>query len=166
MLWPVTQEKYISTSGCAESAHHCSPLHELHPEMLTTRVCVELGVMKKGTSNNAVPGDSSSTVVICSVDVEPCPGHIVELNEVKFTANAISSLCSETAQKLSDSQVDEAKLSQDSIEKEKADVLDRISQDLDYLLNRTPSPRKARSIKLLNNSQKLMENNNYIKPKI
>lgn len=133
--------------------------------MLTTRVCVELGVMKKGAADSALPGDNGSTVVICSVDVEPCPGHIVELNEVKFTANAIGSLCPEGAQKLSEPRVCETTLSLDKIEEDRTDVLDRISQDLDYLLNRSPSPTKSRNLKLVNNNQKIVQNNSCIKPR-
>lgn len=148
ILWPVTKNNYISTSGCPEGAECCSPLRAKRPEMLTTRVCVELGVLKNGDSASmCLPDGSPSTVVICSVDVEPCPGHIVELNEVKFTTNAIGSLCSESvAQKVAEPIVGATTL---ETKADKTDVLDRISQDLDYLLNRSPSPptkaRRARA---------------------
>lgn len=157
ILWPVTQNNYISTSSCVDGARCCSPMHQNHAEILTTRVCVELGVVKNA-SENALLGDNASTVVICSVDVEPCPGHIVELNEVKFTANTMGTMCSENAQKLADARSNDMKsVSLDKIEENKTDVLDRISQDLDYLLNRSPSPTKTRKNKNYQQSKTRLE---------
>ncbi|XP_039292578.1 uncharacterized protein LOC111062656 [Nilaparvata lugens] len=49
-------------------------------EVVTTRVCVELGVITNGDKcDNSVDVPS---IVVCSVDVEPCPGKVVELSEV------------------------------------------------------------------------------------
>lgn len=145
ILWPITKNNYISTSSCQEGAKCCSPPRPKRPEILTTRVCVELGVLKNGDSHNSLGDGSPSTVVICNVDVEPCPGHMIELNEVKFTTNAIGSLCPDSiAQKV----VPVPALGNTPSTEtngDKTDVLDRISQDLDYLLNRSPSPStKAR----------------------
>lgn len=158
LLWPVTKNNYISTSGCPQGAECCSPLRAKRPEMLTTRVCVELGVLKNSDSASIGLSDGSpSTVVICSVDVEPCPGHIVELNEVKFTTNAIGPLCSESvAQKVADPIGGATTL---ETKADKTDVLDRISQDLDYLLNRSPSPpSKVRRARALFGSPKMPRN--------
>lgn len=144
ILWPMTHN-YISTSSCVENPLCCSPLHQSHPEMLTTRVCVELGVMKNPMNGASSGNENPSTVVICSVDVEPCPGHVVELNEVKFTTNTIGEICVDnTAQKLNEIHKCESISVSTEVKEDKADVLDRISQDLDYLLNRSPSPSKTR----------------------
>ncbi len=163
MVWPVTQNNYISTS---DAVRCYSPLHQRHPEILTTRVCVELGVMKNA-ADRVSPGDGPSTVVICSVDVEPCPGHIVELNEVKFTTNSTGVPCLENAQKDDETKANEnvaVALDQKEIRDDKTDVLDRISQDLDYLLNRSPSPTKSRkNLRILNSSPK-RKLNNLVKP--
>ncbi|XP_065201257.1 uncharacterized protein LOC135832148 isoform X2 [Planococcus citri] len=163
ILWPATHDNYISSS-CSKNPVYCSPLHQNHPEILTTRVCVELGVVKN-TVNGALAGnDNSSTVVICSVDVEPCPGHIVELNEVKFTTNTIGEICVDnTAQKLCEIHKCES-FSTDAENPQKADVLDRISQDLDYLLNRSPSPNKTRkySFKSTTNSARITPTNSKL----
>lgn len=161
ILWPVTQHNYISTSSCSENLLCCSPLRQNHPEILTTRVCVELGVMKNAIDSSVPGSENPSTVVICSVDVEPCPGHVVELNEVKFTTNTIGNICVEnTAQKFNEIHKCDTSIPADVAEEEKTDVLDRISQDLDYLLNRSPSPSKSRkrSIKNVNNSPKITQN--------
>lgn len=77
--------------------------------MTTTRVCVITSVVV-----------DSPSVVVCSVDVEPCSGisdtnkPTVEVKEMKRDMKT-------------DSQVEQVR---------DADVMDRICHDLDYLLNR------------------------------
>lgn len=87
------------------------------PDMLATHVCVEVGLVKQ----HATTADESPTIVVCSVDVEPCrQPHMLFMS-------GVTDKSSSTAPELPDVSVGD---SNDD------DVLDRISQDLDYLLNR------------------------------
>jgi hypothetical protein len=169
------------------------PAISTQQEIVTTRVCVELGVItaprhldRQGT------GDSGGTletpaIVLCSVDVEPCHRGVVDLAEVTAAveANACCSnggtpLETQEGQEIStenlgscngDSQPDgqevspqagdaedetgkpcssaerrqpegrekpQPVISVSSVTEEKEDMMDRISHDLDYLLNRRP----------------------------
>lgn len=89
------------------------------PDMLATHVCVEVGLVKQ----HATTMNGSPTIVVCSVDVEPC-----RQSHALFMSGVTDKSSSSTAPELGtdgsggDSNDD--------------DVLDRISQDLDYLLNR------------------------------
>ncbi|XP_025208811.1 uncharacterized protein LOC112604131 [Melanaphis sacchari] len=87
------------------------------PDMLATHVCVEVGLVKQHTTI----ADDSPTIVVCSVDVEPCrQPHMLFMS-------GMTDKSSSTAPERSDGSAGD---SNDD------DVLDRISQDLDYLLNR------------------------------
>ncbi|XP_027846622.2 uncharacterized protein LOC114126804 [Aphis gossypii] len=87
------------------------------PDMLATHVCVEVGLVKQ----HATAADESPTIVVCSVDVEPCrQPHMLFMS-------GVTDKSSSTTPELPD--VSGGDSNDD-------DVLDRISQDLDYLLNR------------------------------
>jgi hypothetical protein len=149
LVWPTPQHNsYISTAtGCSDET----------ASLFKTRVSVEVGVLNK----------NPESVFICNVDVEPCPGHIIELNELKFTTNAIGSLqcpANATATKLNElPPPPSSEVTREPAEvvdvKTTPDVLDRISQDLDYLLNRSPSPTRSRKNV---NGAKLVTNNNCV----
>lgn len=82
------------------------------PDMLATHVCVEVGLVKQ----HATTSDGSPTIVVCSVDVEPCrQPHMLFM---------------------SSSTTPEPGTDGSGGDSNDDDVLDRISQDLDYLLNR------------------------------
>jgi hypothetical protein len=85
--------------------------------MLATHVCVEVGLVKQ----HATTADDSPTIVVCSVDVEPCrQPHMLFMSGT--TDKSLSAPPERSEGSVGDSDDD--------------DVLDRISQDLDYLLNR------------------------------
>jgi len=88
------------------------------PDMLATHVCVEVGLVKPHTTTL----DGSPTIVMCSVDVEPCrQPHALFMSGV--TDKSPLSTAPKTGTDGSGGDSND-------------DVLDRISQDLDYLLNR------------------------------
>lgn len=125
-------------------------------EIVTTRVCVELGVIKNGTDK----GDMAEPPAIISycVNVEPCSGN-VELNEVTLKTVSESHKPSVTEADYSNSIKDDSDknavistVTNESVDKNSnnspvnslvksngngSDVLEKISHDLDYLLNRT-----------------------------
>jgi len=89
------------------------------PDMLATHVCVEVGLVKQ----HATTADGTPTIVVCSVDVEPFrQPHMLFMSGVtdKSSSTAPEHVTADGSG--GDSNDD--------------DVLDRISQDLDYLLNR------------------------------
>lgn len=91
------------------------------PDMLATHVCVEVGLVKQ----HATTADGSPTIVVCSVDVEPFrQPHMLFMS-------GVTDKSSSTAPELgtADGAGGDSNDNDD-------DVLDRISQDLDYLLNR------------------------------
>ncbi|XP_068086168.1 uncharacterized protein [Anabrus simplex] len=149
-------------------------------EILTTRVCVELGVITPQQLGDHPEGeDTPPAIVLCSVDVEPCHHGLLELTEVTAAVTTHSGTVSgggftekvcapeeilpieepqktEPAESLKTDLLSEKETAQGEVEKaEKVPVipkivttdteddnmegmLDRISHDLDYLLNRKP----------------------------
>lgn len=105
------------------------------PDMLATHVCVEVGLVKSGPGGtNPNAANVPPTIVVCSVDVEPCrqppppttyaiPDTIPDRST--SSSKAIAAVGGDTG---NDGDGD--------------DVLDRISQDLDYLLNRKCSDQQ------------------------
>lgn len=88
------------------------------PDMLATHVCVEVGLVKQ----HGTTADGSPTIVVCSVDVEPCrQPHMLFMSGVTDKSS---------------STVPEPGTDGSGGDSNDDDVLDRISQDLDYLLNR------------------------------
>lgn len=51
-------------------------------EIITTRVCVELGVLTTHQKNEIGQEVATPAIVLCSVDVEPCQSRVVEVTEV------------------------------------------------------------------------------------
>ena len=52
-------------------------------EIITTRVCVELGVITTHQKNETTGQDvATPAIVLCSVDVEPCQSRVLEMPEV------------------------------------------------------------------------------------
>jgi len=98
------------------------------PDMLATRVCVEVGLVKSPAAASEQP-DETPTIVVCSVDVEPC----------RKPEAAGKRLASTTPERVDGGD---------------ADVLDRISQDLDYLLNRKCADAAADRGRVQRNRQK------------
>lgn len=166
------------------------PATSTQQEIVTTRVCVELGVItaprhldQQGTDDSGGTLETPA-IVLCSVDVEPCHRGVLDLAEVTAAVEANS--CSinggtllETQEEQEnateelgscngDSQPDGQEVSPQgadaedetgkscssferrqpegrekpqpviSVSEVEEDVLDRISHDLDYLLNRRP----------------------------
>jgi hypothetical protein len=157
------------------------PATSTQQEIVTTRVCVELGVITDPRQRLDQQGTlEAPAIVLCSVDVEPCHRGVVDLAEVtaaveanNFCTNGGTQEDQESATEElescnGDSQPDGQELSpqgtddEDELEKScntmerrqpegreisqpiicvteaEEDVLDRISHDLDYLLNRRP----------------------------
>lgn len=90
------------------------------PDMLATHVCVEVGLVKSSAAiaTDAADKPEMPTIVVCSVDVEPCRKQqhtkqpaVPEATDKTVTCSAVAG-------------------------DDDGDMLDRISQDLDYLLNR------------------------------
>lgn len=136
-------------------------------------MCVELGVITNSTDKGELV--EAPTIVLCSVDVEPCPGKVVELNEVtvkavgennnqtaaitdrEYVSNNDIATCTSNNSVLDDNKID--KLSDPSIsvtldQSNDGDVLEKISHDLDYLLNRTPQDSNGNSSDNLNYQRK------------
>lgn len=89
------------------------------PDMLATHVCVEVGLVKSpgaaaaaAAANDDPDKPEMPTIVVCSVDVEPC----------RTAPEPSGKRAAAASGRVGDDDDD--------------DVLDRISQDLDYLLNR------------------------------
>ncbi|GLH12057.1 Uncharacterized protein GBIM_16808, partial [Gryllus bimaculatus] len=66
------------------------PLLPPQQEIMTTRVCVELGVItsqigEQGTSEDGSAASGAPAIVLCNVDVEPCHRSLLELTEVTAT---------------------------------------------------------------------------------
>lgn len=52
-------------------------------EIITTRVCVELGVITTHQKNELTGQEvATPAIVLCSVDVEPCQSRVLEMTEV------------------------------------------------------------------------------------
>lgn len=158
------------------------PLTSTQQEIVTTRVCVELGVITDPRQHLDQQGTlEAPAIVLCSVDVEPCHRGVLDLAEMTAAAEANTCSTSEgpqeeqgsAAEELEsyngDSQPDGQELSPQGTDSEdepekscstaerkqpegreksqpvisvteaEEDMLDRISHDLDYLLNRRPS---------------------------
>jgi hypothetical protein len=177
------------------------PTISTQQEIVTTRVCVELGVItaprhtdRQGTDDSGGTLETPA-IVLCSVDVEPCHRGVLDLAEVTAAVEA-NACCTnggtplETQEELQiatenlgscngDSQPDGQEVSpraedaEDEAEKPcssaerrqpegrekpqpvisvssvtegEEDMLDRISHDLDYLLNRRPPPQNNGSM--------------------
>lgn len=123
--WQVMQTGFVDVlppSAVGDTSIRC--VVQPPPDMLATHVCVEVGLVKSVASLASLPTDADGpaelpTIVVCSVDVEPCRGGPQRSSEVATT--------------------DKAAVSGDVVDDDDGDdgdVLDRISQDLDYLLNR------------------------------
>lgn len=140
-------------------------------EIVTTRVCVELGVITNGTDKSKLV--EAPTIVLCSVDVEPCPGKVVELNEVTVKTIGennnpqISEVdCSSynkdnaSAATVNESMLVKSESSHNLIQSsDSGDMLEKISHDLDYLLNRTPQDLNVNSTDSVNYQRKSLLNN-------
>lgn len=119
------------------------------PDILTTRVCVELGLVP--TNSNMLGTEANilveaPSIVLCSVDVEPC--EIIELPRSENPEiNRIENTKKEEEISIDDESVSERKqpegrekncsVTENESEDNLDGMLDRISHDLDYLLNRT-----------------------------
>lgn len=135
------------------------------PDILTTRVCVELGLVP--TSNSNMLGTEANilveapSIVLCSVDVEPC--EIIELptnseptgrventelvNRIENTPKEIELEPNKMSLDAQNESVLERKqpegrektcVASENVDDDNLEgMLDRISHDLDYLLNRT-----------------------------
>lgn len=153
------------------------PVTSTHQEIVTTRVCVELGVIADPRQHLDQQGTlEAPAIVLCSVDVEPCHRGILDLAEVTAAVEANTCCTNEGPQEEQeeeescngDSQPDGQELSPQltcgedepekscstaerkqpegreksqpviSVTEAEEDMLDRISHDLDYLLNRRP----------------------------
>lgn len=106
--WQLVQADFVDVPPGSDTSIRC--VVQPPPDMLATHVCVEVGLVK----SSAVDQDMSElpTIVVCSVDVEPCR------QQPKGESVSEKPCTTERADGAGD------------------DVLDRISQDLDYLLNR------------------------------
>lgn len=115
--WKLMHSDFVDVPTASDTSIRC--VVQPPPDMLATHVCVEVGLVKSLLTASDVKGKSElppPTIVVCSVDVEPCRKIPQLMNEV---ADNSSSTVFE-------------KLDDDHNE----DMLDRITQDLDYLLNR------------------------------
>lgn len=127
-------------------------LRECPPDILTTRVCVELGYVPTTNSTEASILVEAPSIVLCNVDIEPC--QIVEIanstlpkiepsknRRVEISENVeIIELQEDTELEMERKQPEGREKSHvsEEIEDDNLDgMLDRISHDLDYLLNRT-----------------------------
>lgn len=131
------------------------------PDILTTRVCVELGLVP--TSNNMLGAEANilveaPSIVLCSVDVESCEAielpNITESIKIQSKESSSEEKEKTMIKKNIDAQTESSVSERKQPEgREKACVvtetedddnldgmLDRISHDLDYLLNRTAVP--------------------------
>ncbi|RZF44052.1 hypothetical protein LSTR_LSTR015107 [Laodelphax striatellus] len=147
---------FMRTSYCQNPAECSAKSNQSGPEMVTTRVCVEVGVIKNGDRGDNMM--ETPTIVLCSVDVEPCPGNVVELNEImvktitdtthqspdilnhetlKYSIDS-SSTTTPLPDNIPENVVEPTQNNESSTvdNQNDSDVLDRITQDLDYLLNR------------------------------
>lgn len=114
--WQLMHTDFVDVPTGSDTSIRC--VVQPPPDMLATHVCVEVGLVKSSmatTDPNCKSEIPPPTIVVCSVDVEPCRKLPTLLNEV---ADKSSSTVSE------------------KFDGEHDDMLDRISQDLDYLLNR------------------------------
>lgn len=111
--WQLVQADFVDVPPGSDTSIRC--VVQPPPDMLATHVCVEVGLVKSSAAAMATAATDNSdvpTIVLCSVDVEPCRQPQQQpVPEAKDMCSAVS--------------VDDDD-----------DVLDRISQDLDYLLNR------------------------------
>lgn len=112
------------------------------PDILTTRVCVELGYVPTnslGAEANILV--EAPSIVLCNVDIEP-----MEIIEMNHTSPKIEPIRESNESDLKEGVEMERKQPEGRekthvVDETKADnldgMLDRISHDLDYLLNRT-----------------------------
>lgn len=117
--WQLVQADFVDVPPGSDTAIRC--VVQPPPDMLATHVCVEVGLVKSSAATATDAADKSEipTIVVCSVDVEPCRQQQQQQQPVPATTTTTDK-CSAVCE---DDHVDD-------------DVLDRISQDLDYLLNR------------------------------
>uniref|UniRef100_A0A2S2QQX5 Notch 2 N-terminal-like protein n=1 Tax=Sipha flava TaxID=143950 RepID=A0A2S2QQX5_9HEMI len=108
--WQLVQADFVDVPAGSDTSIRC--VVQPPPDMLATHVCVEVGLVKSSTAAMATAAADKSevpTIVVCSVDVEPCR---------QPQQQPVTEVADKCSADVSD------------------DVLDRISQDLDYLLNR------------------------------
>ncbi|KAK6637504.1 hypothetical protein RUM44_007924 [Polyplax serrata] len=163
-------------------------------EIITTRVCVELGVITTHQKNELTGQEvATPAIVLCSVDVEPCQSRMVEVSDTVNDAiccgginnggsivlgvtgqESETMLCSNPQLKADETKGEDCSNSEktdssslaeyegernqpEGIEDKKMKkeddenidgMLDRISHDLDYLLNRKPSLVSRKSSKI------------------
>lgn len=131
------------------------------PDILTTRVCVELGLANNSGTEASIIVEAPS-VVLCNVDIEPC--EVVELPTTQQTSNdpqqkrieikepidakeELSKTESVLERKQPEGREKSHVLSEesdndtDNLDDNLDGMLDRISHDLDYLLNRNVIPQ-------------------------
>lgn len=126
------------------------------PDILTTRVCVELGLVPSSNSMGAEANIivEAPSVVLCNVDIEPC--EVVELQNNELIKRVKEPIeIKEPLEAKEEKGEAEAEMERKQPEgREKSNVLaegeddddnldgmlDRISHDLDYLLNRNVIP--------------------------
>ena len=124
---PVTPPQLTTTSS----------MNGLSQEIVTARVCVELGLV---TSTRTPQPESTPAIVLCSVDVEPLsPPMIITAEDTPSPATTTDTTT--TVQDESGSEETEQQRRQPEGQEESDDqmegMMDRISHDLDYLLNRS-----------------------------
>lgn len=123
------------------------------PDILTTRVCVELGLVP--TSNPNLLGTEANilveapSLVLCNVDVEPCesielPGTVRmrDDEEKKTPVKRVEPLVAESVLERKQPEGREKTcLVSETVDDDNLDgMLERISLDLDYLLNKSTVP--------------------------
>ncbi|XP_050536407.1 uncharacterized protein LOC126902823 [Daktulosphaira vitifoliae] len=116
--WQVVQTGF-DVAANVDTAIRC--VVQPPPDMMATHVCVEVELVKSSAAVNNDLQLSVPTVVVCSVDVEPCR---VTPSQVLSPDDKLKSIQCENWEAIEE-HVDQ----QD-------DTFDRITQDLDYLLNR------------------------------
>lgn len=109
--WQLVQTDFVDVPPGGDTSIRC--VVQPPPDMLATHVCVEVGLVKSPSAASAEP--EMPTIVVCNVDVEPYR------KPQSASADRFPAAVSDG---------DTGAGGRDE------DVLDRISQDLDYLLNR------------------------------
>lgn len=131
------------------------------PDILTTRVCVELGLVP--TSNPNLIGTEANILVeapslmLCSVDVEPCEtielplstdqnirltdSRLTDTNDIEEIEKIEAPKVESVLERKQPEGREKTCLVTESVDEDNLDgMLDRISLDLDYLLNRNTVP--------------------------
>ncbi|XP_050429321.1 uncharacterized protein LOC126838713 isoform X2 [Adelges cooleyi] len=129
--WQVVQTDFEVPAG-GDTAIRC--VVQPPPDMLATHVCVEVGLVMSSAlqqvtaeQNSDPPQPTVPTVVVCSVDVEPCrqPSQLLSSDD--------DGGCGGSGDNVKTPPEDDAN---DGHQEDDGNMFDRISQDLDYLLNR------------------------------